>query len=84
MYKKEEDKLRKQKLNVLILLKQSRITTYQDLSQKTGNNQGQLSYWLSTYRKYGLEVLLGLQKRPKECFLKVAKQVKTSTLKGNK
>ncbi len=84
MYKKEEHELRKQKLNVLILSQGIKAKTYRDLSLQlalqTEYSQRRISYLLTTYRKYGLEVFLCLQKRPKNSDLKVIKQVKNKNI----
>ncbi|MGL5034899.1 MAG: alpha-ketoglutarate-dependent dioxygenase AlkB family protein, partial [Microcystaceae cyanobacterium] len=70
MYEKEENELRKQKLNILILSQAIKAKTYRDLilqlALQTEHSQGRVSYLLTTYRKYGLEIYLGLQKRPNQ------------------
>lgn len=80
MYEQEEDECRKQKLTALILFKQSRVDTYQNLIEITGNSHNQLSSWFSTYRKHGLEIFLGLKKCSKNSERKRQKRIKSETI----
>lgn len=84
MYEQEEDELRKQKLNVLILSKGIKARTYRQLAVqlalRTEYSQNKISSLVRNYRQYGLDVYLCLQKRSKDSDLKFQRPGKNKNI----